>query len=152
MPQHKPVAKRRKELERLLRSLKGLNESLKHLSIDSYVDLLDQSEKSTNFLNQKVDVNVVADLQIEATKLANFVSATIGGLQSRKGRAADDPKRFLAILIASEFRSQNLAVTSYDDGPYMKVLEVLFRQIYPEAKKAGYIRHGKWAISQFPSN
>ena len=41
----------------------------------------------------------------------------------------------------------NIRVTSYEDGVYMRVLSIAFAELLPTEKAESYRRHGKWALS-----
>ena len=145
-----PVGERKKELQRLLSSLEQLTDAMNQVSVDSYIDLLEVSKSSAESLSQKYKLNDILQMRREIVMLTDHVTQTLENLRPISGARPKDG-RMLAFYVAHQFRVQSLPLSSYVGSPYMKVLELLFAEIRPEAKEYGYTRHGKWAIQEIES-
>ena len=84
----------------------------------------------------------------DADTIAGRVIEALANLKPQSGATPKMNARSLALFTAYRFRMQKLPLTSYQDGTYMRVLELLFKELFPSSKKAGYRRHGKWAIEE----
>jgi hypothetical protein len=151
---------RKKELNKLSGYLRRLSREMMNLTSDSYIDLRKQaeSESPTNALiapdtaglqpgSYEFSRNIHRCHQV-VSEFNGLVTRTIANLRPGKGNKPIEKARLLAELTALRFHLHDILPTKYDDGPYMKVLELLFAEIHPKASKAGYLRHGIWAIDQ----
>ena len=146
-PDSTPTGERKNELQRLQRILGRLTDAMKQLTLDSYVDLLEASKLSADATAPKINLDDIIQFRRETVIFTRLVTQTLKCLQPKSGRTPAKGQK-LAFLVACEFKNQKLQLSSSESRPYMKVLELLFAELRPEAKESGYIRHGKWAISE----
>ena len=146
-PDSTPTGERKTELQRLQGRLERLTDAMEQLTLDSYVDLLEASKLSADSTGPKINLDDIIQFRRETVMLTSLATQTLKILQPKSGRPPAKGQK-LAFLVACKFRIQKLPLSSSESASYMRVLELLFAELIPEAKESGYIRHGKWAIKK----
>jgi len=146
-PELKPPGARKTELKGLLSRLDALSDQFDSLSIDSIIDLVLISAnlgdpESSNYRME--DLNKIR----HEIKFLSKVTQDALKIHSTKHKPPEKRKRRLAWHTALTFRMRGLEPTTYDDGPYMKVLELLFAEVFPSGGETQHLRHGKWACKE----
>ena len=157
-----PAGERKKELKKLSGYLQRLSKLMVNTASESYLDLASQaeSESPTNaLLEPNIDGNW-SDANrgrhdgdgmrfcSEVISFKRLVDRTIANLRTAPGRKPIKQARFLAEITALRLHMHGIVPSTYDDGTYMKVLELLFAEVYPTEKASGFLRHGRWALDQ----
>ena len=147
MPDSSPVGDRKIEIQRLLKQLKGLADAMDRLTVDTYIDLLETWKTASGTSGTKYTFDNFIQFRRETGMLTDLATQTLDDYRPKEGRSTARG-RLLALWIAYQFQVASLPLSTYESGTYMRVLGVLFAELVPEAKQAGFSRHGKWAMTE----
>lgn len=89
-------------------------------------------------------------LQIYAEAIEKAASKALAEIKAkRKVKPGTKPNitgRSIAFHLRETFEDFDIAVTSYDSGPYMEILDIVFSELLPTDGQQAHTRHGKWAV------
>lgn len=89
-------------------------------------------------------------LQIYTKAIKNAVSKALAEIEiTRNVKTGTKPNikgRSIAFHLRETFEDFGVPVTSYESGPFMEILDIVFSELLPTEGQQAYIRHGKWAV------
>jgi len=148
MPDKAAVRQQETELKRFLGGLENFSNAMAGLSGDSYFSMFQASRMAADTSLHNFGIDDLIQTHKELMYLAKIASDALAYTRPVKGRPPKYHERQLAWHTAMIFRMRGLPLTVHCDGPYMRVLEALFKQIFPTDEETGHLRHGKWACTE----
>jgi len=145
----------RDELVALRLSIVRMLRKIRALSLDSKLMLDDCDNEEDDMSNRQLKNFPISAVKGEGLhKLRTYAEATekaagdaLSSVTVRRGPRPNFNARSVALHLRETLEDFGIPVTSYESGPYMEVLRLVFSKLIPTEKDESYWRHGKWAIS-----
>lgn len=158
MPEMQSAGEIRADLDKVRSAVRNLIEANQSTSWESGFLLRMEGEKSKDDDIRKLNLKVLPSEdkdpleqmleQIEAFE--KLLQATSESLNVRRGRKPRSLPLFQALNVLEIFHENDLHATSYQDGQYFRVLELVFSALFPRIGEEAYRRYGENALKQWP--
>jgi len=87
------------------------------------------------------------NLQLHIKVFRRLASGALEEIDVHRGAPVNITGRALALEIRLAFEEIGLGINSYDDGTYMRILEITFEELISDSTPESHRRHGTWALS-----
>ena len=144
----------REELSKFLDSISNALNSADNMSFHSRRELedgysedgIEEDSDLEVFQGSGVSGEGVWALRIRLRAAKKLAKMALERIDIPRGAPTNVYARELALAIREAFEDHNITATSYDDGVYMKILEIAFATLLPDTGTESHRRHGKWAL------
>ncbi len=87
------------------------------------------------------------NLKLHIAVFRRLASIALEEIDVHRGAPINVFARALALEIRLAFEEIGLGINSYDDGTYMRILEIIFEELISDSTPESHRRHGTWALS-----